>query len=137
MRLKDKVGIVAGAASRIGKEIAITFAREGVTVAIADLVAREEQVDAGTRKVIETFGVLDLLVSNAGVQIVGPLVDSEFARWKKPLAIHLDGAFVTTRAALRQMHRQPRLVHGVGNVRRFQCVVRRNGIPLLLLQWGA
>ncbi len=109
MRLKDKVAIVAGAASRIGRTIAITFAREGAKVAIADLVASEEQVDAGTKKVIETFGAPDVLVSNAGMQIVGPLVDFEFAKWKKPLAIHLDGTFFTTRASLRQM--QPRLVH--------------------------
>jgi len=56
--------------------------------------------------VIETFGRLDILISNAGVQIVAPLVDFEFAKWKKLLAIHLDGAFLTTRAALRQMYRQ-------------------------------
>ncbi len=136
MRLKDKVAIVAGAASGIGKEIAITFAREGAKVAIANLVASEEQVDAGSRKVIETFGALDVLVSNAGMQIIRPLVDFEFAKWKKPLAIYLDGAFLTIRTALRQMHRKPLLIHGVGNARCFQCVVRTNGIPLPLLQWG-
>ena len=57
-------------------------------------------------KVIAAFGALDVLVSNAGIQIVAPLVDFEFAKWKKLLSIHLDGAFLTTRAALRQMYRQ-------------------------------
>jgi 3-hydroxybutyrate dehydrogenase len=47
-----------------------------------------------------------VLVSNAGIQIVDPIVDFEFAKWKKLLAIHLDGAFLTTRAALRQMYKQ-------------------------------
>ena len=63
-------------------------------------------MDAGTEKVIKTFGALDVLVSNAGIQIVAPVVDFEFAKWKRLLAIHLDGAFLTTRAALRQMYKQ-------------------------------
>jgi 3-hydroxybutyrate dehydrogenase len=131
MRLKDKVAVITGAASGIGKEIAITFAREGGKVVIADLdqkaadataaeldptgasaigvamdVANEEQVNAGIAKSIARFGALDVLVSNAGIQIVAPIVDFEFAKWKKLLAIHLDGAFLTTRAALRQMYKQ-------------------------------
>jgi 3-hydroxybutyrate dehydrogenase len=131
MRLKDKVAVITGAASGIGKEIAITFAREGSKVVIADLdqkaadataaeldptgarvigvamdVANEEQVNAGIAKSIARFGALDVLVSNAGIQIVDPIVDFEFAKWKKLLAIHLDGAFLTTRAALRQMYKQ-------------------------------
>ena len=131
MRLKNKVAVVTGAASGIGKEIAVIFAREGAKVAIADLdqkaaeatargidaggdraigvamdVADEQQVEAAIAKVIDKFGALDVLVSNAGIQIVAPVVDFEFAKWKRMLSIHLDGAFLTTRAALRQMYRQ-------------------------------
>ena len=69
-------------------------------------VTDERQVNAGTAKVIEAFDALDVLVSNAGIQIVAPLVEFEFAKWKQLLAIHLDGAFLTTRAALRQMYKQ-------------------------------
>ncbi len=132
MRLKDKVGIVTGAASGIGKEIALTFVREGARVAIADLnldaalatarefktlsgadaamgvamdVSNEAQVEAGVDKVVEQFGGLDILVSNAGIQTVAPIDQFDFAKWKQLLAIHLDGAFLTTRAALRQMYK--------------------------------
>jgi 3-hydroxybutyrate dehydrogenase len=131
MRLKDKVAVVTGAASGIGKEIARTFARAGAKLAVADLdaagarltaaelnhegrhaiavvmdVTSEMQVDAGMATVVEAFGRIDVLVSNAGIQIVAPLEDFEFADWKRLLAIHLDGAFLSTRAALRQMYKQ-------------------------------
>jgi 3-hydroxybutyrate dehydrogenase len=131
MRLEGKVAIVTGAASGIGKEIAKAFIAEGAKVGIADLnqdgadatalelggpehaigvamnVTDEAQVDAGTQKVIDTYGKLDILVSNAGIQIVEPVDQFEFAKWKLLLSIHLDGAFLTTRAALRQMYKQP------------------------------
>ena len=130
MKLKDKVAVVTGAASGIGKEIARTFAGEGAKVVIADLnqaaadatavelggagkalgvgmdVTSEDQVEAGMAKVVSTFGRIDILVSNAGIQIVDPIVDFPFAKWKQLLSIHLDGAFLTTRAALRQMYKQ-------------------------------
>ena len=131
MRLKNHVALVTGAASGIGKEIARTFVREGAKVAIADLnqagadaaaaelggperraigiamdVTSEEQVEAGMAKAVNSFGRLDVLVSNAGIQIVAPLDEFPFAKWKQLLAIHLDGAFLTTRVALRQMYKQ-------------------------------
>ncbi len=131
MRLKDKVAIVTGAASGIGKEIARTFAREGAQIVIADLdtvaakaaaaemhesgqralgigmdVGNESQVDAGVNDAIAAYGRIDILVSNAGIQVVAPLEELSYANWKRLLAIHLDGAFLTTRAVLRQMYKQ-------------------------------
>src|SRR5262245_5258508 len=118
MRLKDKVAIVTGAASGIGKQIATTFVREGALVVIADLnqkaadaaaaelgdarnaigvvmdVTNEQQVEAGVARTVEQFGKIDVLVSNAGIQIVAPLDEFKFADWKKLLSIHLDGAFL-------------------------------------------
>jgi 3-hydroxybutyrate dehydrogenase len=130
MRLKDKVAVVTGAASGIGKEIAKTYARAGARIVIADLnekeasataaelggpknaigvmmdVTKEDQVERGMARSIEQFGRIDVLVSNAGIQIVEPVDQFEFEKWKLLLSIHLDGAFLTTRAALRQMYRQ-------------------------------
>src|SRR3974390_3427707 len=131
MRLDGKVALITGAASGIGKDIARVFAKSGAKIAIADLnleaavataaeidptgrlaigvgmdVSDEQQVDAGTAQIVSTLGRLDVLVSNAGIQIVAPIIDFEFAKWKQLLAIHLDGAFLTTRAALRQMYKQ-------------------------------
>jgi len=130
MRLKGKVAIVTGAASGIGKEIAKAFVREGARVTIADLnqkasdaaaaelgdtrkalgvvmdVTNEQQVEAGVARTVEQFGKIDVLVSNAGIQIVAPLDQFNFADWKRLLSIHLDGAFLTTRAVLKQMYKQ-------------------------------
>ena len=129
MKLKDKVAIVTGAASGIGKEIAMVYAREGARTAIADLnrkaadaaaaeiragggqamgiamdVTDENAVKAGVAAVVAAHGGVDILVSNAGIQIVHPLEEFPFDDWKKLLAIHLDGAFLTTRACLPHMY---------------------------------
>ena len=124
----SNVAIITGAASGIGKEIAMEFAREGAKVCIADLmldaatataneinqtggtamavamnVTDEAQVDKGVADTVAKFGGVDILLSNAGIQIISPLVDFKFDDWKKMLAIHLDGAFLTTRACMREM----------------------------------
>ena len=130
MKLQDKVCIVTGAASGIGKEIALTYAREGAKVVIADLkkdaaqaaadeivkaggtamavemdVTNEEQVNAAVAEVVAAYGGVDVLVSNAGIQIVHPVEEFPFADWKKMLAIHLDGAFLTTKACMPHMQK--------------------------------
>ncbi len=128
MKLQDKVAVVTGAASGIGRAIAQEFAREGAKVCIADLsgdaaattaaeieagggramavamdVSDEAQVDAGIARIVAAYGGVDILVSNAGIQIISPLVDFKFSDWRKLVAIHLDGAFLTTRACMRAM----------------------------------
>jgi 3-hydroxybutyrate dehydrogenase len=122
MKLKDKVCIVTGAASGIGKEIALTYAREGGKLVIADLnkdaaqsaaneivkamdVTSEDQVNAAVAEVVAAYGGVDVLVSNAGIQIVHPIEEFPFADWKKMLAIHLDGAFLTTKAVMPHMQK--------------------------------
>jgi len=104
MKLKDKSAIVTGAASGIGKDIARVYAREGAKLAIADLnkdaaeataneirasggqaigiamdVTDERAVNEGVAAVVATFGGVDILVSNAGIQIVHPIEEFGYA----------------------------------------------------------
>ena len=128
--LDGKVALITGAASGIGKAIAELYAQHGASVAIADInqqaadavadainaaggkaigiamdVTSEEAVNTGTDQVVMAFGHLDVLISNAGVQIINPIDQFAFADWKKMLAIHLDGGFLTTKAALQHMYK--------------------------------
>ena len=129
LNLKDKVCIVTGGASGIGKAIAIRYVEGGAKVAIADLnlddakatakelsekgpgtamavemdVTNEDQVNAGVKQVADAWGGIDVLVSNAGIQIVHPIEDFPFAQWKKLLSIHLDGSFLTSKAVIPYM----------------------------------
>lgn len=128
MKLDGKVCIVTGAASGIGKDIATVFAKEGGKVVVADLsekaaqsaaaeikasgglavpiamdVTAEAQVDRAVAVIAAEFGRVDVLVSNAGIQIVHPIEEFPLPDWKKIMAVHLDGAFLTTRACFRLM----------------------------------
>ena len=133
MSLKDKVALVTGAASGIGKACALKMAEQGAAIVIADLnleksrevanqiiaaggkaiaiamdVTNETEVFAGIDSAVATLGSIDVLVSNAGIQIIAPIEDYKFSDWKKMLAIHLDGAFLTTQAAIRHMYNSGR-----------------------------
>jgi 3-hydroxybutyrate dehydrogenase len=132
-KLQDKVALITGAASGIGKDIAQVYLDNGAKIIIADLnieaasatalqfdpsgeramavqmdVTDEAAVESGIAAAAAKFGGIDILVSNAGIQIVGPVDTYEFSNWKKMLAIHLDGAFLTTRACLKLMYAQKR-----------------------------
>ena len=131
--MNGKVALITGAASGLGKAIAELYAKHGASVAIADInqqaadkvaaginaaggkaigvamdVTDEAAVNAGTDKVVATFGHLDILISNAGVQIINAIDQLAYADWKKMLAIHLDGGFLTTKAALQYMYKDDR-----------------------------
>lgn len=129
MRLAGKVALITGAASGIGLEIARTMAREGAAVAIADIsldgaqaavaqierehgraiavdmdVTDEAQVASGVNRTTAAFGGLDIVVSNAGIQHIAPIHELAYADWRRVVRIHLDAAFLVTRAALQHMY---------------------------------
>ena len=132
MKLDRKIAIITGAASGIGLAIARRYVEEGASVAIADLkedaaqaaaadltklgpgkalglamdVTSEAQVNDGVAKVVQQWGGVDILVSNAGIQIVHRIEDFPYEEWKKMIAIHLDGAFLTTKACLPHMYKR-------------------------------
>jgi 3-hydroxybutyrate dehydrogenase len=131
MNLKNKVCLITGSASGIGLAIAERYLADGAKVVIADMngdaakataeklnakgpgkamavvmnVTDEEAVNAGVAEVIAKWKQIDVLVSNAGIQIVHRLEDFPYAEWKKLLSIHLDGAFLTTKACLPHMYK--------------------------------
>ncbi len=133
MMLEGRVTLVTGAGSGIGREIALAFAREGARVGVGDIdvasaqdtvaamagmpgsgialdmdVTSESQVDKGVARLDDTWGGLDVLVSNAGIQHIAPIVELDYAAWQRVVKIHLDGAFLTTRACMRVMQRRAR-----------------------------
>ncbi len=131
MQMQGNVAVVTGAGSGIGRQIALSFAREGARLAICDIdmaaagrvvgeleeagaeamavemdVTSEEAVNGGVDAVARHFGRIDTMVSNAGIQIVHPIEDFPYADFRRVLAIHLDGSFLLTKACVKHMYPQ-------------------------------
>jgi len=127
--IKGEVAIVTGSASGIGKAIAHRYAKGGAKVVIADFnleaatavakeieatgaeamavrmdVTSEEEVNAGVDAVVKAYGRVDILVANAGLQIVHPIEEFSFEDWNKVVGVNLNGAFLTARACVRHMY---------------------------------
>jgi len=127
-RLDDKVALVTGAGSGIGREIALLFARQGAQVVIADRdaaaaetvagevaaqagaasaqpldVADEAQVQAAFAAVAQRFGRLDILVNNAGISHVGNILETSADDWDRVMGVNARGVFLCTKAGVAQM----------------------------------
>lgn len=133
MDLKDTVAIVTGGARGIGRGVAVCLAREGVNVVVADLgdqveIARDmeetvhqvreagakampyavdvrnwEQVQGMVAATLERFGKVDIMVNNAGVISVRPVVALDEEEWDRVLDINLKGTFLCSKAVIPHM----------------------------------
>jgi meso-butanediol dehydrogenase/(S,S)-butanediol dehydrogenase/diacetyl reductase len=127
MRLKDKVCIVTGGGSGIGRATCLLFAREGARVAVADkrkeaaeAVAAEcgggavalavdvsvsEQVERMVDDTVARFGRLDVLVANAGYGITGSVVETDEDAWEALMAVNVRGVYLCAKHAIPAMKR--------------------------------
>ena len=132
-RLKDKVALVTGASSGIGKGIATRFAAEGAhvavnyrpggkldedaaraeaasfgptAIAVAADVSKREDVERMVAQIVEKFGRLDICVNNAGIEIKKPFLDVTDDEWNRVINVNLYGCFAVSQAAARQMVKQ-------------------------------
>ncbi|MEM2911762.1 MAG: SDR family NAD(P)-dependent oxidoreductase [Candidatus Bathyarchaeia archaeon] len=125
--LKDKVAIVTGAGQGIGREIALSLARNGAKVVIIDIsnkifevlkeieklghdglavrcdVSNVNEVEKAVKEVLSKFGGVDILVNNAGIYPFKSLTDMSEQDWDNVLNINLKGTFLFTRAVLPKM----------------------------------
>jgi 3-hydroxybutyrate dehydrogenase len=152
MKLQNKVSVITGSTSGLGHSIAEKFASEGSDVVIvgrrveqgqkiaADIekkysvkalfvqmdVSDEKMVEDGFAKIIDTFKKIDILVSNAGIQIIHPFEDFPFNEWKKLVDIHLHGSFLTSQAAMRAMKKTGggRIIF-MGSVHSFEASIKK------------
>ncbi|MGO1499680.1 MAG: 3-hydroxybutyrate dehydrogenase [Marinobacter sp.] len=129
MRLENRVALITGAGRGIGRAIAEHYGREGAHVAVADLtlesaqdavdaiekaggtamalamdVTDEAAVEDGVAAIVAAWGGLDIAVANAGIQHIDAIHKLAYADWRRVMNVHLDGAFLVTRAALKQMY---------------------------------
>lgn len=130
--LKDKVGLITGGATGIGRATALAFAREGATVVIADIlndegqavadcieqqggramfipcdVSRAEQVEAMIQKIVATCGRLDCAFNNAGIEgEAAPTGECSEANWDRVIAVNLKGVWLCMKYEIQQMRRQ-------------------------------
>ncbi len=130
MRLENRIALITGAGRGIGRAIAERYGREGAFVAVADLdlagaedavaaiesaggtamalamdVTDEKAVEEGVKAIVDNWGRLDIAIANAGIQHIDPIHKLAYADWRKVLDVHLNGAFLVTRAALNQMYK--------------------------------
>lgn len=122
MRLKDKVAIITGAASGIGRETALLFAKEGATVIACDIsqdqldslkaeagdsvfpfkadITDRESVNNCVKEVEEKFDRIDILINNAGITADSLLVKMEESQWDRVINVNLKGVFNMTQAVV-------------------------------------
>src|SRR5580704_871025 len=126
-RLKDKIVLVTGAAGVIGSAIAEAVAEQGGVAITSDLTGRgsvthalDVTSEADWLRVIaaieQSAGRLDGLVNAAGILAIGTVEDTDFATWRRVMAINLDGTFLGCKYAIGLMHRNGGSIVNISSV---------------------
>lgn len=135
-KLLNKLAIITGGASGIGRQTVLEFVKEGATPVIVDInvekgleleaeikangsealfvrtdITSEEEVKSLYAQVLESFGRVDILVNNAGILMLGATHEYDFAKWNKVVSINLNSVFLMTKEAINIM-----LKNGGGSV---------------------
>jgi hypothetical protein len=105
MSLANKVAIVTGGNSGIGKAVALELAKQGASVVI-DYVSHPEDLQRLIASAVERFGHVDIMVNNAGIETRTSILDTTEEQYEKVLDINLKSAFFGTQLAARQMIKQ-------------------------------
>jgi len=131
MRLENKVCLITGAGSGIGKESALLFAKEGASVVVNDFnpiageetvrqileeggdaifiqadVTNPENVEEMAAKIIDHYGRIDVLFNNAGISGVGVLHEIDLETWNKVMNVNVNGVFIVTKYVVPHMMKQ-------------------------------
>jgi len=129
-RVEGKTAIITGAARGLGRGMAQLLAKEGANVVIADIledggreaaeeikssggkaifikhdVTSEDSWEAVVKKTLSEFGKLDIMVNNAGVQLIKEIAETSLEEWRKLMSVNLDGVFLGTKHAIRAMRK--------------------------------
>lgn len=131
MRLQNKVAIITGAGSGIGRAVALTFAKEGAKVVAADWaekggqetvnlvkqvggeavfvktdVSQAADIEKMVAICLENFGQVDILVNNAGIAKMGPLHQTSEEDWNAVLNVNLKSVFLASKKVIPEMLKQ-------------------------------
>ena len=133
MKLENKVALITGSASGIGKAISVMLAKEGANIVISDVnqakleetyktefqdsqkaasakslyltldVTKEAEVKSTIERIVDEFGKLDIVINNAGVLSSIPIMDLDEREWDRVISTNLKGTFLVTKWAMKEM----------------------------------
>ena len=144
MKLQERIAVVTGAGSGIGKSIALAFAAEGALVVVADVdaaagqqtskeiqeknghaisfhtdVSDPDSVAKLTKSALNQFGRIHILVNNAAIQVSKTVLDTTVEEWNRQIAVNLGGVFLCSRSFLPHLRQTRGVIINLSSVNAF------------------